>query len=71
MEMVVRAFEGNRFTAAAARVNPNCDVTTISIRQHRNMLGEEDTVTSYLVNGTFADDVRDIGAIQKRNRSAG
>jgi len=30
------------------------------------MLGEEDMVTSCLVNGTFADDVRDIGAIQKR-----
>jgi len=27
------------------------------IRQHCNMLGEEDTVTSYLVNGTFADGV--------------
>jgi len=39
-------FEGKLFTAAAARVNPNCDVTTMSIHQHRNMLVEEDAVTS-------------------------
>jgi len=44
MEMVVRGQE--LFTAAAARVNPNCDVTTMSIHQHRNMLVEEDVVTS-------------------------
>jgi len=37
----------------------------------RNMLVEEDAVTSYFVNvqcGTFADDVRDIGAVQIQER---